>query len=56
MVLGRINGVYTDGVGLDLREVLNVALARCSVRERIRDFDAVGIGLCGVGVDFLCFV
>ena len=53
VVLGRIDGVYTDSVGLNLLEVLDVALACCRVGKRIHDLECAFGGLCGVCVDSL---
>jgi hypothetical protein len=54
VVFGWVDGVDTDGVGLHLLEVFNVALAGRRVSKRIGNLDSAVGRLCGVGVDFLC--
>jgi hypothetical protein len=54
VILGRVDSVDTDRVGLKLLEELDVALARSRVGKRVDDVDLAVNGLCSVGVDFLC--
>jgi hypothetical protein len=54
VILGRVDGVDTDSVGLELLQELDVTLACSRVGERVDDVDLAVDGLCGVGVDFLC--
>jgi hypothetical protein len=48
VVLGRVDGIDTNGVCLDLLEEFDVTLARSSVGERVGDLDGAIDRLCGV--------
>ena len=52
MVLGGVDGVDADDVGLDFLEDGDVALAVGLICKGIFVFD--GLGLSGVGSDLLC--
>jgi hypothetical protein len=51
VVRGRVDGVDTDGVCLDLLEVLDITLARRRVGEGVDDLELAIDRLCGVCVD-----